>query len=328
MTKEPNIKFFLSVPAITFIAFFVFSAPGINGFLIGSAQTVEAIEKEIPAGTVAIDEIRFTAVGDTGTGGSQQLAVAQQMLAVQQRTGFDLTLFLGDNIYPSGAPGEIETKFLKPYSGLLERGVEMRGCIGNHDALNDSGILLQQLIFRMGAKTYYSFERKNKLIEFFALDSNLLLSSAPNQERDAQLAWLENSLAKSNAVWKLVFLHHPLYSSAKKHGIGSPDEKEMLHVRESVEPILRKYRVDLVLSGHDHVYERPAPQGRIQYFTSGTGGKLRRGDLIKTSPFYGVGNDEENSFMLFSITPRAAQFWSIGSTGTVLDRGEIKKTGN
>lgn len=328
MNKQPNLKFLILGAAVILTALFVLGAPGFDGFLNGSAQTVITNDKEISAGAAAVDEIRLAAVGDTGSGSSQQLAVARQMVAAQRRTGFDLMLFLGDNIYPSGAPGGIEKKFLKPYRELLQNGVEMRGVIGNHDAQNESGVLLQQLIFRMGAKTYYSFGRKNNLIEFFALDSNLLLSGANSQEREAQLIWFENSLARSKALWKVVFLHHPLYSSAKKHGFGSPDEKEMLRVREAVEPILKKYSVDFVLSGHDHVYERPLPQGGIQYFTSGAGGKLRRGDLIKTSPFFAFGNDEENSFMLFSITPQAARFWSVGSTGAILDSGEIKKTGN
>ena len=325
MTKPLNLKFSLIIATVAFLASCMLSVGGVDGFLVAYAQTVESKDDRLPTHSVASDEVRFAAVGDTGSGGSQQYAVAQQMEATQKLTGFDLTLFLGDNIYPSGDPSGIEKKFLKPYRSLIQNGVEMRGCIGNHDAESDSGVLLQQMIFRMGTKTYYSFERNKKLVEFFCLDSNLLLRPAGDRQREEQLNWFDSSLARSEASWKVIFLHHPLYSSAKKHGWNSSDENEMQQVRESIEPMLRKHRVDFVLSGHDHVYERPIPQFGIHYFTSGSGGKLRQGDLIKTSPFYAFGNDRENSFMLFSITPQATKFWAVGKTGAILDSGEIKK---
>lgn len=77
----------------------------------GAAQTVTINNLEIPNGAIAKGEARFTAVGDSGTGGSEQRAVAEQMLAVQRRSGFDLTLFLGDNIYENGSPHDIEKSF-------------------------------------------------------------------------------------------------------------------------------------------------------------------------------------------------------------------------
>lgn len=316
MSKKLKIWFLTVAAWIIFAAFLASS---------GAAQTVTINNLEIPNGAIAKGEARFTAVGDSGTGGSEQRAVAEQMLAVQRRSGFDLTLFLGDNIYENGSPHDIEKKFLKPYRGLIENAVEMRGVIGNHDARSETGVLLQQLIFGMGAKTYYSFVKEDNLIEFFALDSTVLVNESNSPARNAQLRWFENRLAESKALWKIVFLHHPLYSSAKKHGNESSDGKEVLRLRQSIEPILIKYSVDVVVNGHDHVYERPQMQAGIQYFTSGAGGKLRRGDLIKTSSFFQFGNDEENSFMLFSVTRRAAQFWSIGSTGAILERGELTK---
>lgn len=316
ISKQLNARFLKFVAAIICAAFFASS---------GAAQTVTINNSEIPGGAFAADEIRFAAVGDTGTGGSRQRAVAEQMLDVQRRSQFDLTLFLGDNLYENGAPGGIEKKFLKPYRGLVENAVELRGVIGNHDARNENGVLLQQLIFRMGAKTYYSFVKNDNLIEFFALDSTVLVDEKNNPAREAQMQWFENRLAKSKAVWKIVFLHHPLYSSAKRHGSFSSGENDTSRLRRLLEPLLIKNRVDMVLNGHDHVYERPQMQSGVQYFTSGAGGKLRRGDLIETNPFFEFGNDRENSFMLFSVSAKSARFWSIGSRGAVLDSGEILK---
>lgn len=282
-------------------------------------------KSDLPSGEIAQEEVRFAAFGDMGTGNEEQYAVAEQMLKIQEKSHFDLLLFLGDNIYESGSPDDFEKKFLKPYQGLFENGVELRAVLGNHDVRNEWGVLLQKMIFGMGAKTYYSFNRKNDLIEFFALDSTILANKEKEMERNLQLDWLEKSLAKSKANWKIVFLHHPLYSSAKRHGVDSSDEGEMLNIRELIEPLLKKYKVNLVLNGHDHVYEHPQPQAGIHYFTSGTGGKLRRGNLEKNTPFFGFGNDEVNSFILFSVKPETAEFWTIDSQGNILENGKILK---
>lgn len=71
MTIQLNIKSLIIVAAITFTVFFLLSATGINGFLIGSAKPLETSDKETPASEIAIDEVRLAAVGDTGTGGSE-----------------------------------------------------------------------------------------------------------------------------------------------------------------------------------------------------------------------------------------------------------------
>lgn len=280
---------------------------------------------DLPSGDIPSDEVRFAVVGDTGTGGTRQNAIAQQMLKLQSQSNFDLVLFMGDNIYPSGSPKDFEKKFLKPYQEFIEKGIELRACIGNHDARNQYGILLQKMVFGMGAKTYYSFSRKDDLIEFFALDSTILVKDNKIAERDEQIKWFENSLAKSRAKWKVVFLHHPLYSSAKRHGLGSDDEDKMMNMKDLIEPLMQKYGVNLVVNGHDHVYERTKPQGRIHYFTSGAGGRLRKNNLDKDSPFFAFGNDEVNSFMLFSANPDLVQFWTVDIEGNVIDNGKILK---
>ncbi len=280
------------------------------------------LNSDLPTGETAPDEVRFAAVGDTGTGDKEQYEVAGQMLKIQEKSRFDLLLFLGDNIYESGSPGDFEKKFLKPYEGLIQNQVEMRACIGNHDAPNQYGVLLQKMIFGMGAKTYYSFNRKNDLIEFFALDSTILVKEN-ELEKKLQMGWFEQSLAKSKAIWKVVFLHHPLYSSARRHGLESDDADKMMNLRELIEPLLQKFKVKIVLNGHDHVYEHPQPQAGIHYFTSGSGGQLRKGNLERTSPFFGFGDDQTNSFILFSVKPDAAEFWAIDSHGNILETGRM-----
>jgi hypothetical protein len=268
-------------------------------------------------------EYRFAAIGDSGTGGKNQLKLAEQILRIQKKTDFRLLLFLGDNIYENGSPKGIEKKFLKPYGSLIEQGVEVRGAIGNHDARSQNGVLLQKIIFNMGPRTYYSFSKENDLVEFFGLDSTLLAKEKKEAEGVKQTVWFENRIARSKAHWKITFLHHPLYSSAKRHGFEASDEKEMLRVREKLEPIFNKYKIQMSLHGHDHIYERTKPINGVRYFISGAGGKLRKNNLQKDSPFFAYGNDQMLSFMLFSIRRDSITFWSIGIDGGILDSGTI-----
>ncbi len=277
----------------------------------------------LPDSQLDQNEVRFVAIGDSGTGGKDQYRLAQQLFSVQRKTNFNLMLFLGDNIYENGSPKDFEKKFIKPYAPLFTNGVEFRGVIGNHDARSKTGVLLQQMIMNMGTGTYYSFAKKENLVEFFAVDSTEMVAFEPSEETRRQLKWLEERLARSSAIWKIVFLHHPLYSSADRHGLNGPDNEEMLRVRKLLEPLYIKYGVQISINGHDHVYERTKPQSGVHYFTSGVGGKLRKHNFKKESPFFAFGNDQVQSFMLFSIKTELVTFRTIGIDGSVLDNGSI-----
>ncbi len=130
--------------------------------------------------------------------------------------------------------------------------------------------------------------------------------------------WLENSLRASHAKWKVVCLHHPLYSSGKKHG---SDEK----LRKKIEPTLNQYGVQVVFSGHDHFYERTKPQNDIQYFVTGAGGKTRRGGVDLESPFRAVSYDGDNQFMTIEVSEKEMEFKAISETGETIDSGLIRQ---
>ena len=136
----------------------------------------------------------------------------------------------------------------------------------------------------MGGKLYYTFTPKSN-IRFFAFESTY-----PEPE---QIRWLEKELAASNDDWKIVFFHHPLYSSGERHGSD-------FRLREVLEPLFLKYNVSVVLNGHDHFYERIKPQHGVYYFVSGSAGQLRKGDLQK-SALTAAGFDQDQSFLLVEV---------------------------
>jgi len=248
--------------------------------------------------------LRFAVIGDSGTGGDEQLAVARQLARFHQRFPFELAIMLGDNLYGRERAGDYAEKFERPYKPLLEAGVKFHASLGNHDDPS------QQFYepFNMGGQRYYTFRPKPG-VRFFALDSNLL--------DPPQLAWLERELAASGSDWKICFFHHPPYSSGDRHG---SDED----LRAALEPLFVKHGVTVVFTGHEHFYERIRPQKGVAYFIAGSSAKLRRGD-INPSPLTAKGYDQGYTFMLVEIVEDELHFQTISHRGEAVDSGVIRR---
>jgi hypothetical protein len=247
--------------------------------------------------------VKFAVIGDSGTGGSSQEQVAKRMLDARERFKYEFVLMNGDNIYGSETPADFQSKFERPYKPLLEAGVKFYASLGNHDDANQ----VFYKLFNMGEDTYYTFTHGNA--RFFALDSN--------QMDPKQLEWLEKELSSSKSEWKIAFFHHPLYSSGERHG-------SELDLRSVIEPLFVKYGVDVVFNGHEHFYERIKPQKGITYFISGAAGKLRRGNIGRSS-LTAKGFDTDYSFMLVEIVDDQMYFEVISRPGTIVDSGVVTR---
>lgn len=226
------------------------------------------------------------------------------MNTVRQTFPFEFVIMLGDNIYGGSSPKDYEKKFEKPYKPLLDAGIKFYASLGNHDNPNER---LYKL-FNMNGANYYTFKKAN--VRFFVLDSNYMDAK--------QLAWLEKQLQEAGTNdWKICYFHHPLYSSGKTHGSS-------VELRSLIEPMFTKYDVDVVFSGHDHVYERVHPQKGIYYFTEGSSGQLRNGDLAKTG-MTEKGFDTDRTFMLVEIAGDELYFETLSRGGGEVDSGTIQR---
>jgi 3',5'-cyclic AMP phosphodiesterase CpdA len=225
------------------------------------------------------------------------------MAAVHVRSPYDMVLMAGDNIYGGWSQSAVVQRFEAPYRPLLDAGVSFFASLGNHDALQER----QYPLFNMHGERYYSFTRSN--VQFFALDSNYMDA--------AQLAWLQRALEASTARWRIAFFHHPLYSSGRRHG-AEPS------LRAVLEPLFVQHGVQVVFSGHDHVYERVKPQRGVTYFVCGSSGQLRRGNLDARSPVTAVGFDLDLVFMVVEIEDDVLRFQAISRTDVIVDSGEIR----
>jgi predicted phosphodiesterase len=247
--------------------------------------------------------VRFAVIGDSGTGGSAQQKIADQIAAFHKAFPFEFVLMLGDNLYGSERPDDYEDKFERPYKPLLDAGVKFYAALGNHDDPNQRFYKL----FNMNGERFYSFKAPKATVRFFALDSNYLDKT--------QFDWLAKELAASDSDWKIAFFHHPIYSSGEKHG-GHAE------LREHVEPLFLKHGVDVVFTGHEHFYERLKPQKGIHYIISGSAAKLRRGN-IGTTGMTAKGYDQGYTFMLIEIAGDEMFFQAIDENGKTVDSGVI-----
>jgi predicted phosphodiesterase len=247
--------------------------------------------------------VRFAVIGDAGRGSPEQQAVADQMAGWRTRFPFDFTMMLGDNIYEYSGPRDYHTKFEKPYAALLKSGVKFYAALGNHDPPNQEHYAL----FNMEGRRYYTFRKEN--VRFFVLDSTFLDRT--------QFTWFMRELAASRSQWKIVCLHHPLYTSGRyQNGARA--------LRAALEPLLVEHGVQIVFSGHEHVYERTKPQHGITYFISGGAGSLRAGDLRPTARM-AAGFDRDFHFMLVEIAGDELYFQTISRIGVTVDSGVIKR---
>ena len=249
--------------------------------------------------------LKFLAMGDNGTGDREQYELAQQMVKARASFPFDLVIMLGDNMYGGQRPDDYVRKFEQPYAPLLSAGVRFQAAIGNHDRPEQ----VSYKLFNMDGQRYYSYVRGN--VRFLALDSTLM--------DPKQLAWIEGVLRDSREEWKICYFHHPLYSNAARHGSS-------VDLRVLLEPLFLKYGVNVVFSGHDHVYERLAPQKGIYYFVSGAGGQLRRGNM-RRSQQTAAAFDQDLSFMLVEVAGVEMFFQVISRTGQTVDSGTIRRQG-
>jgi predicted MPP superfamily phosphohydrolase len=252
------------------------------------------------------DTLHFAVIGDNGNGEKGQYEIGEQMAAWYGKFQFPLVVMMGDNIYGSDRPQDFVKKFETPYKALLDKGVKFYASLGNHDSREQR----YYKGFNMDGKLYYSVKAPKEDVRFFALESTYM---DPDQ-----LKWLEDELKNSREKWKIVFFHHPLYSSSKTHG-------SQLKLRTVLEPLFIQYGVSLVLTGHDHAYERILPQNGIQYFVEGSSGQLRTGDLRKPSPLTAFGNDTEQTFMLMEIGGDTLTFNTINRKGAVIDSGTFNR---
>lgn len=266
----------------------------------------QAIASDLEKSQIEKDLLcRFVSVGDTGTGGIGAYAVARAMETYHKSYPYNLVILAGDNIYNNGNIKKIKRVFDDVYQPLLTKNVQFRACLGNHDVRTNSGLdELDYPELNMEGR-YYSFVKNN--VHFFALDTNQI------DDWQLQLRWLEQELMSSQSPWKIVFGHHPIYSSGK---YGNND-----YFIETLTPLFRQYNVQVYINGHEHNYERTQSIDGTTYIICGAGSKHRSvGHSGFTECSLG-----DLSFVVYEVYGDRLRISGIDRNSIIFDRGWIER---
>ncbi|MCS7067225.1 MAG: metallophosphoesterase [Meiothermus sp.] len=233
---------------------------------------------------------RVAVIGDWGAESPHRPLVAAALREQHQQSALDALLTVGDNFYPRGEP------ILKYLQDLPP--VRIFPAFGNHDA----PALQKQLELFKVKQPYYTVRLGS--VEVFVLYSE--------DFGLAQRRWLEAALKASGAPWKIVALHRPLYSSGPHGGARS--------LRQALEPLFTRYRVSLVLSGHEHSYERLEARGIVHIVTGGGGAWLR--GFVSVRPESKV-RLKSPHFLILEASAERLRVVAYNEKNTVIDQVQL-----
>ncbi len=273
--------------------------------------------------------VRFAAFGDSGRNPWWNTVVDRVGLGVRdwvktilpgrgaqwdvarevERVAPDLVLHLGDVVYPDGGFRRYPEAFLLPFARLLAD-VPIYPTLGNHDLLTGFGAPYLYVFDLPGSDgpsrgRYYDFVHGP--VQFVCLDS----FSTSLESGTAQRKWLDDVLSRSTTPWRVVFTHRPFETVSRSRADAANQ-----WLRDHIHPLLVRHKVALVLSGHDHVYERFQKRDGVTYVVAGGGGKSLY--ALGTQPSLEVG-ERRYSFVLAEANAHELRLRTLAANGEELD---------
>jgi len=290
------------------------------------------LSNPLRADDLPADALNFAIIGDWGRQGRpDQRQVARQMGIACKNASAKFVISVGDNFYEKGVSSLADDHWQKSFETVYDAPslqVPWYVVLGNHDY---AGKTEPQLAYAKTSPRWHMPARyytksfpisPGVALDCFFIDTcpfvaeyqnNPEFADIPAQDPTAQLQWLDHSLAASTAQWKLVFGHHPAYSSGLAHG----NQPEII---EHILPLLQKYKVQAYLAGHDHDLEH-LKVGDLDLIVSGGGSEHRPVKVPGTSPF----SQAVSGFALASLRPEEMQIRYIDNLGNLLYTAKVAR---
>lgn len=241
-------------------------------------------------------------MGDFGVGGARERQVGAAVRAFEEANPAELLLTLGDNDYTRGRA--FEKSWQESFGWLAQAGVGVAGTLGNHDVRVANGRYELRALNMPGA--YYT--RRVGNVQLFILNSNAVTVR--------QTRWLRSALAASPAPWKIAVLHHPPYTCGEYRG--------RIDVRRAWLPLFEQYGVRLVLSGHDHNYQRFAPVHGVTYVVHGGGAGLYRLSACPRGYPRRVAGRAARGFLYLEASPESLVVRAVALNGATVDKFTLR----
>jgi len=265
-----------------------------------SAEQLQAVEI---SNHTDLNEVTFLVLGDMGTGGANQQAVADAMVAYcdPAEISCDFITALGDNIYQDGvksaADSKLLTHFEEPYAGLGR--IDMWLTPGNHDWLRADSVQSEVDYTTSSERwrmpyNHYAIPNLPPWLHIYAVDTTILRFQVwqiddPDANKILNSA-VENMLTAAREELcgqpgcRILFGHHPIYSSGK-HGIAENEAGIMTSVQVGLDTLIKECNVQVYMAGHDHHQEIIQADGLTQII-QGAGGRYLR-DIEKSDSLLG-----------------------------------------
>lgn len=250
----------------------------------------------------------FAIIGDYGSAGQNEEDVANLVKSWNP----DFVITTGDNNYPDGEATTIDPNigqyyhdFIYNYQGSYGPGSPENRffpSLGNHDWNTTNAQPYIDYFTLLNNERYYDFVWGE--VHFFAVDSDW---DEPDgvESTSTQGQWMESALANSTSRWKIVYFHHPPYSS------GSHGNQDWMQWP------FEAWGASAVLAGHDHTYERIILNG-FPYFVNGLGGRSRY-SFGNPVPGSEVRYNSDYGAMRVVATPSNITFEFINRAGVLID---------
>lgn len=292
-------------------------------------------------------EVRFLVVGDWGRDGmccQRDVAVEMGAAAVNFTPAFVANV--GDSFYPSGlravSDPQVQSSWTAVYGGLAGLdGVPWRGVLGNHDYRGDVeaqvALTAVEELWHMPRRYYFEEESGGDVLLAF-LDTTPLYYGGDEMDemgggaggggraggeaagweavRDGQVAALDARLAASEARVKLVFGHHPLYSSA---GNALTESAHMRRMNAQLSAMLSRHGVAAYFSGHEHTMEHTVAGG-VHFFVVGTGSKVNPIQMRQAGSVFALGRQ---GFAAVAVEDTVVHVQFVDMTGHVVHAATV-----
>ena len=302
--------------------------------LVGNAMAQVKFQKpDIPANSTSI-----YVANDLGRNGYfEQKTIAELMGWMAEDVDPEFVAAIGDVHHFEGVQSVDDPLWMTNYELIYSHPdlmIDWYAILGNHEYRgNTQAVLDYKNVSRRWVmpSRYYAFEKEvedgNEKILFVFIDTTPLIdkyrrdtedyADAGKQSIAAELEWLDATLAASDAKWKVVFGHHPIFADTDKN------ESERTDLQKRVKPLLDKYGVDAYVCGHIHNFQHiQVKDSKVQYFVNSSGSLARK----SVKPIDGTqfcSGDE--GFMVLSTSDNLMRFFLINQRGEIIYQYDVKK---
>ena len=274
------------------------------------------------------DKCNFYIANDLGRNGYyDQKPIAELMGVMAEEVGPECVIAAGDVHHFEGVISTEDPLWMTNYELIYshpELMIAWYPICGNHEYRGSTQAVIDysrvSRRWEMPARYYTkTFNEEGTTVRIVFIDTTPLIDKyreendkypdACHQDINAQLEWLDATLATAKEDWVVVVGHHPIYADTEK------DDIERLNLQQRVDTILRKHRVDMYINGHIHNFQHiRMKDSKIDYITNSSGSLSRKVQPVEGTVFC----SSEPGFSILSASPASLELRMVDKHGKVL----------